>query len=193
MDEATKTGSPSVFCAIGSEAAVISEQVVSDIIGAFLESVGSRQDVLLLPPDFTRYHSKAGTITQLICNHYGYTGSRKSVETPPTVTILPALGTHSPMTSDEIRKMYGVELADMEPSPFRVHDWRNDVVTIGEAPASMVAEATNGLVEKPWPAQLNRLVWQKRKSLHDHSKQKDPSLVISIGQVVPHEVMVSTM
>lgn len=193
MDESTKNGPSSLFCALGSEVTTISEETVSEVIGSFLESVGNRQDVLLLPPDFTRFHSKAGTITQMICNHYGFIGTNRYSQSAPSVTILPALGTHSPMTNDEIRKMYGAELAEMEPSPFRVHDWRNDVVTIGEAPASMVAEATNGLVEKPWPAQLNRLVWQKRKSLHCLSEQKDPSLVISIGQVVPHEVMVSIM
>ena len=61
---------------------------------------------------------------------------------------------------------------------FRVHDWRNDVVTIGEVPAEFVAEATEGIYRKPWPAQLNRLVWEGG---HD--------LILSIGQVVPHEVI----
>jgi nickel-dependent lactate racemase len=207
MDEAANKedgghSRPSVFCALGSENAIISDETVNEVIRSFLESVGSRQDVLLVPPDFTRYHSQAGTITQMICHHYGFTGTNGTNGTGsgatnhanetvvPTITILPALGTHAPMTNDEIRKMFGNELAEMDPSPIRIHDWRNDVVTIGEAPAAMVAAATNGLVEhKPWPAQLNQLVWQKRKSLHDPSEQKDPSLVLSIGQVVPHEVM----
>ena len=61
---------------------------------------------------------------------------------------------------------------------FRVHDWRNDVVTIGHVPAEFVAEATEGIYRKPWPAQLNRLVWEGG---HD--------LILSIGQVVPHEVI----
>jgi nickel-dependent lactate racemase len=60
----------------------------------------------------------------------------------------------------------------------RVHDWRNDVVTIGEVPGEFVAAATEGICTKPWPAQLNRLVWQGG---HD--------LILSIGQVVPHEVV----
>jgi hypothetical protein len=60
----------------------------------------------------------------------------------------------------------------------RVHDWRNDVTTIGHCPASMVSDATNGMVSKPWPAQLNRLVWEGN---HD--------AIFSVGQVVPHEVM----
>ena len=42
-----------------------------------------------------------------------------------------------------------------------------------------VSKATHGMVDKPWPAQLNMVVWEKR-----HNKEK--SLVLSIGQVVPH-------
>ena len=42
-----------------------------------------------------------------------------------------------------------------------------------------VSKATHGMVDKPWPAQLNKVVWEKR-----HNKEK--SLVLSIGQVVPH-------
>lgn len=37
------------------------------------------------------------------------------------------------------------------------------------------------MVDKPWPAQLNNLVWEKRN--------KEKTVVFSIGQVVPHEVM----
>ena len=108
-------------------------------------------------------------------------------ESRPDITILPALGTHAPMTSQQIRSMFGDALAEKQPDPFVVHDWRSDVVTIGTAPADMVRSATNGMVEQEWPAQLNKLVWEKRH--HDPSKQPHKSLVLSIGQVVPHEVM----
>jgi nickel-dependent lactate racemase len=136
----------------------------------------------------------------MISQHYGFTTEEKGsppaekkrrcdVTTPvPQIQILPALGTHAPMTTEETRKMFGQELASKEPSPFLVHDWRNDVVTIGEAPAEMVKAATRGMVDEPWPAQLNKIVWDKRR--HDPTaKQKHKSLVLSIGQVVPHEVM----
>lgn len=146
------------------------------------------------------------------------------VQVVPKIEIMPALGTHAPMTSDEIRKMFGDELANKHEqaqhqkssssssssssSPFLVHDWRNDVVTIGHAPAELVRKATNGLVDKPWPAQLNKLVWDKRldkqqkdekittsdtaaggSSSSSSSNNKPRPLVLSIGQVVPHEVM----
>ena len=52
------------------------------------------------------------------------------------------------------------------------------MVTIGEVPAEQVSEFTDGIWKKPWPAQLNRLLWEGN---HD--------LILSIGQVVPHEVV----
>ena len=101
--------------------------------------------------------------------------------------IIPALGTHAPMTPSQIDQMFGSQLANKTPNPFIVHNWRSDVVTIGHAPETMVEEATRGMVSEKWPAQLNQLVWEKRKELHDGSDGSLPPLVISVGQVVPHE------
>lgn len=98
--------------------------------------------------------------------------------------------------------MFGRELANKQDDPFIVHNWRQDVVTIGSVPAQMVSEATYGMVDEPWPAQLNKLVWEKRKtktklqSNEDNVKDDDDDntastnpLIISVGQVVPHEVL----
>ena len=90
------------------------------------------------------------------------------------------------MTEQELRTMYGDDLTDKVPSPFVVHDWRNDVVTIGQVPAHMVAAAThNQIVDQTWPAQVNNLVWNHRRELY----KTNLPLVLSVGQVVPHEVM----
>ncbi|EQC27865.1 hypothetical protein SDRG_14445 [Saprolegnia diclina VS20] len=124
----------------------------------------AKRKVMLVPPDFTRFHSKSGIVTQ---HAYAYFGEH-------VTDIMPALGTHAPMTPEEITKMFGNVPHDL----FRVHDWRNDVVTIGEVPKELVQEASDGQVNEPWPAQLNKLIWEGQ---HD--------LVLSIGQVVPHEVM----
>jgi nickel-dependent lactate racemase len=183
-----------LFCAIGSSTEFLSEEEIRKQVFHFLDSRGTREDVLLVPPDFTRFHSYAGQITQMICEYYNFIAlsehpfeKKLKLESPPSIQILPALGTHAPMTTEEIRKMYGEQLATKDPNPFLIHDWRNDVETIGYAPADMVKAATRGMVDKKWPAQLNRKVWEKRQ--FDSSKQKHKSLVISIGQVVPHEVM----
>lgn len=188
------TDNKHLFCAIGSDTTAISDDELQSQLVAFLDHLGEREDVLILPPDFTRFHSQAGKITRMITEHYNFIPSSNATTTTststPAIEILPALGTHAPMTKEQIKTMFGDELSkkqSQDPDPFLVHDWRNDVVTIGHAPKEMVSVATRGMVEKPWPAQLNKKVWEKR--LHDPAKQKHKSLVLSIGQVVPHEVM----
>jgi nickel-dependent lactate racemase len=196
MDSSHDTGRDSFFCSIGSETSSLSDEDLRRTVHSFMDFVGTREDVLIIPPDFTRYNSQAGKLTQFICEYYEFIPScephldkqRLGSDAPiPNIEILPALGTHAPMTPHELTKMYGPHIADMEPSPIIVHDWRNDVVTIGHCPAEMVRAATGGMVDQPWPVQLNTRVWEKR--LHDPHKQAHKSLVLSIGQVVPHEVM----
>ncbi len=128
-----------------------------------LEQMGEKHRVLVIPPDHTRYHSRAGLLTRMIHEYYG----------DALKDILPALGTHTPMTGKEIRRMF----PGIPQSLFRVHNWRKDVVTLGEVPASFVEKVSHGRLHFSWPAQVNRLV---REGGHD--------LVISVGQVVPHEV-----
>eukprot|EP00934_Nitzschia_sp_Nitz4_P002703 Nitzschia sp. Nitz4//scaffold3_size479765//97563//98927//NITZ4_000039-RA/size479765-processed-gene-0.91-mRNA-1//-1//CDS//3329550575//2693//frame0 len=179
---------PSLVLAEGSPTTCLTEADVKQHIFSFLNQLGERDDVFLLPPDITRLHSHAGMITSHIAEYYGHSPSASNtVETTnncatlPKLQIMPALGTHAPMTKDQIRTMFGEDLASLEPSPFLVHDWRNDVETIGHVPNTMVRDATRGMVDEPWPAQLNRLVWAKRNNSR--------AIVLSIGQVVPHEVM----
>jgi nickel-dependent lactate racemase len=172
---------PSLFCAEGSADSSISDDVLRKQLYSFLDMIGGRdkEDILILPPDFTRFHSYAGPITSMIAEYYGHIKTQSAPDSK--LEILPALGTHAPMTPEQINVMFGEELGSLEPSPFLVHDWRNDVETIGHAPNEMVRTATRGMVDEPWPAQLNKLVWAKRN--------KPKTVVLSIGQVVPHEVM----
>jgi nickel-dependent lactate racemase len=186
---------PSLVCAIGSETTTLSDDEIKKQLNTFLEMLGPRDDIVLLPPDYTRFHSQAGKLTQFVAEYYNFiptsttdssspSKKQKSLP-PPDIQILPALGTHAPMTPEEIKSMFGTALATKEPNPFLVHDWRNDVVTIGHVPAEMVKKATHGMVNEPWPAQLNKFVWERKSS---HTAKPRP-LVLSIGQVVPHEVM----
>ncbi len=128
-----------------------------------LDRLGPRRRVLVVPPDFTRFHSQAGVLTKLIYDYYG----------PRLTDVLPALGTHTPMTPEQIAEMY----AGVPPELFRVHNWRTDVATVGEVPADFVKKTTDGAVDFPWQAQLANLIWTGK---HD--------LILSVGQVVPHEV-----
>ena len=61
--------------------------------------------------------------------------------------ILPAIGTHFPMTDGEIEKMF----PGIPRSLFRVHDWRNDVVHVGTVPADYVGEVSGGVAHYPIP------------------------------------------
>lgn len=191
---------PSLFCAIGSETTVLSDEEVRHEIDRFLQALGPRDDVMILPPDYTRFHSQAGKLTQFVAEYYNFIPKSggdvkkdeeqqpKRVKTDvPSISILPALGTHAPMTQEQISSMFGKELASKQPSPFLVHDWRHDVVTIGHVPAKMVRDATHGMVNEPWPAQVNKHVWQRR--IQSSNSTSTNPLVLSIGQVVPHEVM----
>ena len=139
-----------------------------EIRSAMLESLRGRnlKKVLILPPDHTRYHSNAGFITNL-CYHEL---TRNGVQ----VDIMPALGSHVPMTRQQWERMFG----DIPYEQMLVHDWRKDVVTVGEIPGDYITSITEGLWTEPITAQVNRRVM-------------DPSydLILSPGQVVPHEVI----
>ncbi len=152
-----------LYLAHGSENDILTSGDLQDCLSEALEKLGSRKKVLALPPDFTRYHSRAGELTSYAFQYYGKALS----------DVLPALGTHVAMTPGEKGKMF----PGIPNSLFRVHNWRTDVVTLGEVPGSFVSAVSEGRVDYPWPAQVNKLLVEGG---HD--------LIISIGQVVPHEV-----
>ena len=153
-----------LYYARGSKTDKIGADEVRAILKDVFDGMGPKKRVLALPPDFTRANSYAGPITEMVYDYFG----------DALTDVMPALGTHSPMTDEQIRTMFGHVPADR----FRVHDWRNDVVTVGEVPASYVHAVSEGRLDYTWPAQVNKLLL-------------DPSfdLILSIGQVVPHEVI----
>ena len=110
-----------------------------EIRSALLEALAGRslKKVLILPPDFTRFHSNAGYITN-VCYH-------ELTDRGVHVDIMPALGTHAPMTIEQIQAMYG----DIPPELFLVHDWRHNVVRLGEVPGDYIAAITDGLWTDP--------------------------------------------
>jgi nickel-dependent lactate racemase len=128
------------------------------------DMLGKKNRVLAIPPDYTRKHSFSGPITGLTENYYG----------SALTDVLPALGTHAPMSDKEIRDMF----PDVPAEKFRVHNWREDIVTLGDVPGEYLSEVSGGIVTYPWPAQVNRLL-----------TGGGFDLILSIGQVVPHEVI----
>jgi len=153
-----------LYYARGSEKDVIGRAQMKEALFEALDRLGPRRKVLVLPPDFTRFHSQAGILTQYVREYYG----------DRLAAVLPALGTHSPMDERQIREMFG----EMPLSLFKAHDWRNDVVTLGTVPPSYVSEITEGKLDFDWPVQVNKLL-----------VEGGFDLILSVGQVVPHEVI----
>ncbi len=151
-----------LYYARGSKTDIITERDTWTALREVFDSMGPRRRVLAIPPDYTRLNSYAGPITGMINDYFGSC----------LTDVMPALGTHSPMTDEQIASMYD----GVQPGKIRVHDWRNDVVTVGTVPAEYVNEVSEGRVSYTWPAQVNKLLL-------------DPTfdLILSIGQVVPHD------
>jgi len=148
----------------GNENTSLSSEDLKTALCEVLDRIGKKKKVLAIPPDITRFHSRAGELTRDLWQYYG----------DRLTDILPALGTHFPMTDDEINKMFG----DVPHQLFREHDWRSGLATLGVVPGEYLAEVSGGKVDYDWPAQVSKLL-----------VEGDFDLIVSIGQVVPHEVV----
>ncbi len=153
-----------VFFSAGSETSEFAPADLRHALFTALDSLGARRKVLCLPPDITRFHSRAGELTRYAWEYYG----------DRLTDVLPAIGTHTPMTAGEIQTMFG----DMPASLFRVHDWRCGLTTLGEVPAAFICQQSEGKLDFSWPAQVDKLL-----------VEGGFDLILSIGQVVPHEVV----
>jgi nickel-dependent lactate racemase len=129
-----------------------------------LEKLGSKKKVLVIPPDITRFYSYSGILTKFIYQYY-----KDALK-----DILPSIGTHFPMTKEEIERMY----EGVPGSLFRVHNWRKDLHTLGEVPSEFINEVSEGKLSYSWPAQVNKII-----------AEGGYDLILSVGQVVPHEVV----
>ena len=143
----------------------ISDQELKDALVQMLEARPAKK-VLIIPPDFTRFFSKAGFITNVCYHYYAEHGAK--------VDILPALGTHVPVTEAQAAEMFG----DIPYSLFITHSWRNDVVKLGELDSAFMSEISEGLWSDPVSVEINRLIMDESYDL-----------ILSPGQVVPHEVI----
>ena len=144
----------------------ITDSEIKSALEQTLKDRGELKRVLLIPPDYTRLNSYAGVITGI---YYDMLSEKCRVD------IMPALGTHMPMSDDERIEMFGSRIPK---ECFINHNWRTDVVKIGEVPASFVEDVSDGLMNEPIDVEVNRILLDKSYDL-----------IISIGQVVPHEVV----
>ena len=154
----------SLYCKVGSADMDLSGQQLNDLLAGTLDKLGPRKRVLVIPPDITRLHSGAGELTRIAWKYYG----------ERLAAILPALGTHAVMSPEQMTRMFG----DVPQSLFHIHNWRTDIETIGEVPATFIEEQSEGKLHYSWLAQINRLLLEGNFDL-----------ILSVGQVVPHEVI----
>ncbi len=150
----------------GKTAVLTNDDLKKGLFEAFaeLKNEGKGKKVLAVPPDFTRFHSRAGILTSYAYNYFGNSFT----------DILPALGTHTPMTKEELSRMFPGVPHDI----FREHKWKEELKTLGTVPGSFISKHTEGKLDFDWPAQVNSLL-----------VDGGFDLILSIGQVVPHEVV----
>jgi len=143
------------------------EELFSSALSRALSDINISGPVIILPPDITRFHSRAGFLTETASR---VLGGRLGA-------VLPALGTHMAMNDAELKRMFG----DTPREKFIVHDWRNDITELGRIEENWVEKAAEGAVRYDWPVQVNKI-------LRKDGQSGNFSLALSIGQVVPHEV-----
>jgi nickel-dependent lactate racemase len=154
----------SLYCSIGSPETDLAPQQLKELLCESLTKLGARSSVLAVPPDQSREHSQAGPLTRFAWEHYG----------DKLKAVLPAIGTHTPMRPEQLDHMF----AGVPQELFKVHNWRTDIETLGEVPAAFIREQSEGHLDYTWPTQVNKLI-----------SQGGFDLILSIGQVVPHEVI----
>jgi len=142
---------------------IFDKEAIRQKLKESIKKYKSAKKILLIPPDATRSHSGGGLITSLYYEMFCEMGIHAD--------ILPALGSHAPMTRQEQIDFYG----DIPEERFLTHRWRDGVISLGEIPASFVQEVSEELMDKPIAVQVSEYLLQ-----YDQ--------IISIGQVVPHEV-----
>ncbi len=159
----------SPLLAAGGESAAISGRELAELVGgiAMTEVIdrGARR-VLLVPPDHTRLHSRAGEITVLLHDALAGAGC--------TVAVLPATGTHAAMSAADIALLFAGRIPS---GRILEHRWREAVVPVGEIHSDEISALSDGRMTEPIPVEV------------DEHLLDGWDLVVSIGQVVPHEVI----
>lgn len=149
-----------------SEQTGISMEEIEKSVDALLEQYESLKKVLIVPPDFTRCYSYAGEITQVLY---------KKLSPYAEVHVIPALGTHMEMDAEEKEKMFAGVVPE---EAFLVHHWQTDTISIGTVPKEVIAEISGGLYVTDIEVEVNERIINGGYDL-----------IVSVGQVVPHEVV----
>ena len=128
-----------------------------------LAHIPSPRRVLIIPPDITRLSSGAGRLAQVA---YRVWGAR-------VAALLPATGSHRPMSNRQLRQMFGI----IPQKLFLTHHWQRNLQEVGTLSADWIHSQSGGRLTQPCRVALNKAIldggWD---------------CILSIGQVTPHEV-----
>ena len=149
----------------GANVSIGDDELRELVLDTIAKSGKTIRRMLLLPPDHTRLNSRAGRITEIIYENY----SDKC-----HIDIMPALGTHSAMKDAQLEMMFGKKIPK---SAFLVHDWRHGVRAMGKVSSDFIRELSGGKLDYEVNVEVDRIVFENY------------DLIVSIGQVVPHEVV----
>lgn len=149
----------------GADVAISDSELQNLVLEAVAKSGKDIKRMLILPPDHTRLNSCAGRITEIIYENYA---------DKCHIDIMPALGTHSAMGEAQLELMFGKKIPK---DKFLVHDWRNGVKSMGKASSEFLQELSGGKLDYEVNVEINKIVFDNY------------DLIISVGQVVPHEVV----
>ncbi|MBO7329971.1 MAG: DUF2088 domain-containing protein, partial [Lentisphaeria bacterium] len=149
----------------GANISITDDELQSLVLETIAKSGKDIKRMLILPPDHTRLNSCAGRITEIIYENYA---------DKCHIDIMPALGTHSAMGDAQLELMFGKNIPK---DKFLVHDWRNGVKAMGKASSEFISELSGGKVDYEVNVEVNKIVFENY------------DIILSIGQVVPHEVV----
>ncbi|MBB17715.1 D-mannonate epimerase [Candidatus Poribacteria bacterium] len=156
------------YLAYGNPNAVITTEkkceLLHDLLLNQLSGIGGK--ILVVPPDITRLPSNAGELTKILYQIWSETKGNQ-------FDILPAIGTHTPMTKSQIKTMFG----DLNQASYYDHNWRTGLSPLGEIPSDLVSEVSDGKVDYDISVAVNQRIIEGGYDL-----------ILSIGQVIPHEV-----
>lgn len=151
---------------ISPEGRPVTQEEMEQAVDGLLAQKSGLKKVLIVPPDYTRCFSFAGEFTKILYSRLKDTAQ---------VDIMPAVGTHMEMSREEKEAFFGNEIPD---SCYFMHHWQTDTVKLGTVPAEYCAEISGGLFPEEIEVEVNR---QLVEGGYD--------LIVSVGQVVPHEVV----
>jgi len=146
----------------------LTNEQLGEIVKESLKDFSSVKKVLLIHPDYTRtdYSNKLVPVIYQELKNKGMS----------QIDSLNAGGTHREMTEIEIREKLGLS-SQINFNHFYNHGYNDPqkLVTVGEIPASFVAEKTQGELSRSIPVVVNKLI------------TKDYDLIIALSGTLPHE------